>query len=197
MTRSGLLRVQSPYKWDGRLKSKTTFICICTRKVLRCQQCGPARVDGSTFLIHPVTHAWFSGKSGKWTSPFALRAHFPTRSVHVLSIALSRNKYGLFLLNCIQIAFWPATRETPQQSNKCSRDVGGSCHGGHGGLYVHSRIKFMILSFPCVNFIAVWIIRITQLPSTCRLILSFFLFRNEDFAAGWNRNIYATIFRSI
>ena len=114
-----------------------------------------------------------SGKSGKWKSSFALRAHFVARSVHVLSIALSRNKYGLFPLNCIQIAFWPATSETPQQSNKCSREVRESWHGCHCGLYVHSRNNFIILAFLWVNFIAVWIIRIAQLTSTC-LILSKF-----------------------
>ena len=42
----------------------------------------------------------------KWTSPFALRAHFAARSFQVLNIAQSHD--GLFPLNCIKMAFWTA-----------------------------------------------------------------------------------------
>ena len=59
-------------------------------------------------LVHPVTQAQVSEvlrEVWEMKSPFVLRAHFAVRSFHALNIALSRNTYGLFPLNCIKRAF--------------------------------------------------------------------------------------------
>ena len=103
----------------------------------------------------------------KWTSPFALKAHFATRYFYVFCNALSHDEYGRFPLSCIKIAFWtPMIRQHRQlwaknrqmlTCNKCSCSV-MIIVAGIAPTVVDCTFKVKINcvhAFPCVNFNAV------------------------------------------